>query len=288
MVDETIELGSSGVQVSRLGMSARGLIALGCSEREATVAVRHALDGGVTLFDVADVDGFGLGEELLSRALGINRFHVTVATKFGIAWDESGRTWREISPARVRIALEASLRRLRLESIPLYYIQGFDGNALLADVLGELERCREQGKIRASGLTAFEDADLLSARGSAAIDALQIPHSLSNASDYDAVASLAKQIGASLIACESIDAAASIAAVQGIARRMDHSPAQVALRWTLQSPGVGAVLFEASRPAEVDECLGATDWRLDTADYHMLTQFVSQADRQRQPLPLAA
>lgn len=317
MGDEFITLGDSGVPTSRLGLGGCPLGGHGWGDdfdqSEATAAVRRALDLGVTFFDTADVYGLGRSEELLSNALGVSRFEVTVATKFGVAWDKSGRTWKDISPARVRPALEASLRRLRLDRIDLYYIHWPDGATPLADVLGELDRCREQGKLRAVGLSNFSGEDLAAAQQVTPIAALQVEYSLAKRSAAEAAAPMAAKSGVPLVTWGSLaqglltgkfDARARFkpadrrsryenfqgpqfaanlklaATVKEVARRVGKTPAQVALRWLLQSPGVGAVLFGAKRPSQVEENCSAADWRLDDADY----QTLACAEQHQQPI----
>jgi aryl-alcohol dehydrogenase-like predicted oxidoreductase len=314
MCDELAELGDSGLTVSRLGLGGCPLGGHGWgadfNERDATAAVRHALDRGITFFDTADVYGLGRSEELLSKALGINRFEVIVATKFGVAWDDAGRTWRDISPCRVRTALEASLRRLRLECIPLYYIHWPDGRTPLADVLGELERCRTEGKIGAIGLSNYRGGDLAEAKSTAPISALQIQCSLVDREAAREAAPAASRHRVPLVAWGALaqglltgkyDATAAfgrddrrsryenfagdkfaanvrlLETLKGVAARVGKSPAQVALRWALQAAGVGVVLFGAKRPAQVDENCGAADWRLDDADHALLTHAAEQS-----------
>lgn len=309
MCEETVKLGAGGLRVSRLGLGGCPLGGHGWggdfNERDATAAVRHALDRGVTFFDTADVYGLGQSEELLSRSLGINRFEVTVATKFGVAWDDAGRTWKDISPARVRTALEGSLRRLRLECIPLYSIHWPDGRTPLADVLGELQRCRDEGKVCAIGLSNYCGADLAAAKAMTPISALQIQYSLVDRTAADEATPTAvrhdvplvtwgslaqglltgKYDGASTFGrddrrsrCENFAGAKFaenlrvLETLMDVARRVGKTPAQVAMRWLLDSPGVGVVLFGAKRPAQVDENCGAADWRLDDADYVALSR----------------
>jgi myo-inositol catabolism protein IolS len=309
MLDETIQLGAADLCVSRLGMGGCPLGGHGWGDdfdaREAVAAVRCALELGVTFFDTADVYGLGRSEQLLADALGADRFKVTVATKFGVAWDDSGRTWKDISPARVTRALEGSLRRLRVDCIDLYYIHWPDGTTPLAAALDVLERCREQGKIRAIGLSNFSNDDVVAASQIAPIAALQLQYSLVDRVVAEAASSAVTTLGVPLVTWGSLaqglltgkfDANSSFRATdrrsryanfQGskfaanlqllekltdVARRVGKTPAQVAMRWLLQSPGVGAVLFGAKRPAQIEENCGAAGWQLPEADYLALAQ----------------
>lgn len=124
---------------------------------EAMLAVRSALEEGITVYDTADVYGLGLSEERLSRALGRSRFDVDIISKFGVRWKTSrggrARTFKDSSPLWLRDALEGSLRRLRVERIPTYLLHWHDGFTPLAEVIEELRRQRDAGKIGRFGMS---------------------------------------------------------------------------------------------------------------------------------------
>lgn len=134
---EYTKLSNFNCQVSRivfgcepLGGTDWGTVDLKMASR----AVVRALDLGVNFFDTADVYGLGQSEKVLADALGVRRHDVIIATKFGVAWRDCGGdravTYRDSSPRRVTEAIEASLRRLRLESIPLIYMCARHGRCL--------------------------------------------------------------------------------------------------------------------------------------------------------------
>src|SRR5690606_37356832 len=120
-------------------------------------AVRHAYERGVRFFDTADVYGLGASEERLSRALAGNRFEAMIATKGGVRWssDEGGRarTWRDLDPAYLRGAVDDSLRRLRIDSIGLYYLHWPDERTDLRETLECLAEMKLSGKIQRIGLS---------------------------------------------------------------------------------------------------------------------------------------
>lgn len=120
-------------------------------EQDAIRAVHAALDCGITLFDTAEGYGDGYSEELLGRALGRRRSEALIATKVAP---------RNLAPDDLIAACEASLRRLHTDTIDLYQIHWPSGSVPLADSLGALERLREQGKIRAIGVSNFGPGDL--------------------------------------------------------------------------------------------------------------------------------
>ena len=161
----TRTLGRSGIEVSAIGMGCwaiggpayRGDSPAGWGEvddAESARAIRAALDAGVTLFDTADVYGAGHSERVLGRALGSNRKRAVIATKFSSVFDEQTKqlTGSDASPAYIRRACEASLRRLGTDCIDLYQFHA-GGHPLeqIDEVIETLESLLEAGKIRSYG-----------------------------------------------------------------------------------------------------------------------------------------
>jgi aryl-alcohol dehydrogenase-like predicted oxidoreductase len=162
----------TGVQVSALGL---GCWAIGgpwtsngrpagwgeVDDDESVRAIRHAVDLGVTLFDTADVYGCGHSERVLGRALAGRRDDVVIVTKFGNVFDESTRTaaGSDVSPAYVRRACEASLRRLATDRIDLYLIHGgLAGPEDVPAVVAVLEELVAAGKVRWYGSSISDPA----------------------------------------------------------------------------------------------------------------------------------
>ena len=132
---------------------------------ESVHAIRTALDLGITLFDTADVYGCGHSERVLGRALAGRRDEATIATKFGLQFDEATRTGAgaDASPDYVRRACEASLRRLGTDRIDLYQLHaGAEDRAAASRVVEVLEALVAEGKIRSYG-TADESIEIVEA-----------------------------------------------------------------------------------------------------------------------------
>lgn len=128
-------------------------------DEESIAAIHRALDLGVTLFDTADVYGCGHSERVLGRALGARRDDVVIATKFGLRFDEATRSGggADASPASIRSACEASLRRLGTDRIDLYQLHGGAEDRGAAEVVIEvLEALVAEGKVRAYGSSQNE------------------------------------------------------------------------------------------------------------------------------------
>src|SRR5260221_8714601 len=141
-------------------------------------AISAAIDNGINFFDTADVYGLGRSEEFLGRMLGTRRADVVIATKGGVAWTESGVTRRTLAPEYLRQAIDNSLVRLRVDYIDLYQLHWPDSEIPLAEAVGEVERARQAGKVRAIGVFNFSHEEVAEARAAAALATLQLPLSL--------------------------------------------------------------------------------------------------------------
>lgn len=192
-------LGKSGIAVSPLGL---GCWAIGgpfmmdghpdgwgqVDDRESIRAIRRAVELGVTLFDTADAYGTGHSEEVLKEALAGIRSKVVIATKGGFTYDRAARalTGQDWSPQYIRRALEASLTRLNTDYIDLYQLHtGFIPEEAIAPVFDEMERLKQEGKLRAFGWSTYtkEKVDLFAAKTSG--DVIQTK---ANLFSYDAEA----------------------------------------------------------------------------------------------------
>jgi len=130
----------------------------GTDEALSVRTIHAALDKGVNVVDTAPVYGFGRSEEIVGKALaqGGKRQQVLLATKVGLEWDASaGRVWRNASRERIRQEVEDSLRRLKTDVIDIYQIHWPDPRVPLEETAQECERLRQEGKIRAIGVSNF-------------------------------------------------------------------------------------------------------------------------------------
>ena len=153
-------------------------------------AIHAALDLGVNFFDTAGVYGLGLSEERLSKILGDHRHDVVIATKGGLSWnsDNLGRAsiHKDSSSSAIRKDVESSLRRLRLECLPIFYIHWPDENIPFSETFGELEKIRDEGKIESIGCSNFSVSQMKEASSISKIKYTQLPiNILSGALDKD-------------------------------------------------------------------------------------------------------
>jgi aryl-alcohol dehydrogenase-like predicted oxidoreductase len=167
--------------VSRQGYGAMGLShSYGrADDSESLRTLQHAIDIGITLVDTANVYGAGHNEELVGRAIAPYRDHITLASKFGIVREGlQGDRRVNNEPAYMREELEGSLRRLKVERIDLYYVHRIDSAVAIEEIVGELARQKEAGKIGAIGLSEASVDTLRRAHAVHPIAALQSEYSL--------------------------------------------------------------------------------------------------------------
>ncbi|RJQ51295.1 MAG: aldo/keto reductase [Desulfobacteraceae bacterium] len=176
------KLGTSGIEVSEIGFGTNYIgghnLYEKVDEEEGVRLVRRAVDLGITLIDTADVYGMGRSEELVGKALKGRRESVVLATKGGIRFDGKSRAGVSNDPAYLREALAASLKRLGTDHIDLYYIHRPDGKTPPEEAFGALMRFKEEGLIRAAGVSNFELSDIRSALKSGPVDAVQSRYNL--------------------------------------------------------------------------------------------------------------
>ncbi|XP_078435596.1 perakine reductase-like [Wolffia australiana] len=177
-----VKLGSQGLEVSKLGFGCMGLTGVYNAplDDEAGVAViLSAFDHGVTFFDTSDVYGPLTNETLLGKALKrLPREKVQVATKFGIAKIEKDGVVVKGSPEYVRASCEASLQRLGIDYIDLYYQHRVDTSIPIEETIGEMKKLVHEGKVKYIGLSEASPDTIRRAHAVHPISALQIEWSL--------------------------------------------------------------------------------------------------------------
>src|SRR3569833_1338196 len=174
-------LGRNGPEVAAIGLGCMGMseFYVGGSEQESVATIHHALDRGVTFLDTADMYGWGQNEELVGRAIRDRRDEVFLATKFGNVRGPNGEFLGvRGDPEYVRSACEASLRRLNVETIDLYYQHRVDTKVPIEDTVGEMSRLQQEGKVRYLGLSEAAPRTIRAAHATSKITAVQTELSL--------------------------------------------------------------------------------------------------------------
>jgi aryl-alcohol dehydrogenase-like predicted oxidoreductase len=302
-------LGRSDLNISRIGFGCWAIGGHGygpVDDAGSIRAIHAALDQGINFFDTADVYGFGHSEEVLGRALGERKEQAIIATKFGVNWDNRGKTFKDSSPDRVFEAVDASLRRLRIDCIPLYQLHWHDGKTPIKDTLDALARCREQGKIRYIGCSNFTDSMLKEAVHFARIESLQLQFSLLERQrdvNLDHCANVLRMgilvygvLGRGLLSGKYRNGATFgegdtrsrdlnfhgsqleqslrlVNVLEQIGIKYHKKPSQVAIRWVLENPAISSALVGIKSVDQAAENAGSAGWRLDPEDMQCLARW---------------
>jgi myo-inositol catabolism protein IolS len=245
---------------------------------------------GATLIDTAKIYGQGQAEHLLGRAIASHRHQVVIADKVAA---------EHLRLHDIRAAFEGSCRRFGTDYIDIYFIHWPNIDVPLADTIGELERLRQAGNIRAIGVSNFTADELAEAGRYGRIDVLQPPYSLfwrfseqaevpycrEHAIGIMTYSSLAQGLLTGLLTAETEFAAGdqrpttmlfqpdhyarclhAVAQLRPIAARYGKTVAQLALNWLLAQPGVSVALVGARTVGEIEENAGAVGWALAADD----------------------
>src|SRR3954470_2297471 len=182
MTMESVRLGSQGAVVSRMGLGCMGMSDFygERNDAESAATILRALDLGVTFLDTADVYGIGDNEELVGRTIAPRRDEVFLATKFGNTRKKEDPSFFAVNgrPEYVKSACDASLKRLGLDHIDLYYQHRVDPNTPIEETVGAMSDLVKAGKVRYLGLSEASPATLRRAHKVHPITALQTEYSL--------------------------------------------------------------------------------------------------------------
>lgn len=181
---EKRKLGNSGFEVSALGLGCMGMsfgYGTVTDKKEMITLIRKAVEQGITFFDTAEVYGPFINEELVGEALAPFKGQVVIATKFGFAPSQSDNSrWGELDsrPEHIREVAEASLKRLKVDAIDLFYQHRVDLNVPIEDVAGTVKDLIQEGKVKHFGLSEASAITIRKAHAIQPVTALQSEYSL--------------------------------------------------------------------------------------------------------------
>jgi aryl-alcohol dehydrogenase-like predicted oxidoreductase len=260
---ETVVIGGD-LEVRRLGLGAMSLTGPGvwgppARPDEARRVLRRALELGVQLIDTADSYGPEVSEELIAATLHPYPEGLAIATKAGFRREGPGRWRADGRPEHLRAACEASLRRLRLDRIDLFYLHTVDPGVPLEESLGALAALRDEGKIRHAAVSNVDAGQLERALAVLPVAAVQDRLSLGERGN-EPVLDACERAGIPFVAWAPL-AKGFFAGAGGLpaelARRHGATPAQVALAWLLARSPVAVPIPGTASVAHLEENLGA-------------------------------
>jgi aryl-alcohol dehydrogenase-like predicted oxidoreductase len=311
---EKIELGRTGLSVSRivLGTWVTGGWAWGGADEEASkAAILRALELGINFIDTAPVYGFGKSEEVIGAALADwgSRDSVVVATKCGLEWDEKERIRRNSTPERIQREVEDSLHRLGVEYIDLYQIHWPDAQTPFEVSMETMVRLQEEGKIRFIGLSNFKPDQIQSCLDAGPIHSLQPPYNLFERDADSEILPFCQQHNIATLVygglCRGLLTGKFtgseefprgdlrkgdpkfkpdrfrqyVKAVEDFRKLASHygrTPAQFALRWALQQPGITTIIAGARTSAQVDDNIGISGWEISQEDLKKVDEILAK------------
>jgi len=275
------------------------------NDEEAVSLIRYALDQGVTLLDTADMYGWGQNEELVGQAIAARRNDAVLATKFGQVRSETGQGVNG-RPEYVHQACEASLRRLKVDVIDLYYQHRVDPQVPIEETVGAMAELVQQGKVRYLGLSEARPETIRRAHGVHPITAVQTEFSLLYRQEAEETLQTTRELGIGFVAYSPLgrgfltggirnpdvvqgDRRAQhprfqaehfarnlslVDRVEALAREKGCTPAQLVLAWLLaQGPDV-VPIPGTKRQERLDENLGALQVRLSAEDVLRISEAI--------------
>ncbi len=304
----TRTLGTQGLTVSALGLGCMGMSDFygHRDDAESTATLLHAVDRGITFFDTADMYGPHLNEMLVGKVLAGVRNQVVIATKFGILRDPTDPSVRGVCgrPDYVRSACDASLKRLGVDTIDLYYQHRQDPEVPVEDTVGAMAELVQAGKVRFLGLSEVSAATLRRAFKVHPISAVQSEYSLWTRDPEEGLLQTCRELGVGFVPYSPLGRGFLtgqiqkfedfepddyrrnsprfqggnfqknldlVARLQDMAAARGCAPAQLALAWVLGQGGDIVPIPGTKRRDRLDENLGALDHVLCPGELQELT-----------------
>lgn len=310
-------LGSTNEKLSAIGLGCMGMsFAYGPTDDAESIATLHrALDLGINFWDTADMYANGENEKLISQVLVPNRDKIFIATKFGFRYGEntnaprnSAGAYFDGSPGWMKIAVEGSLKRLKTDTIDLYYAHRVDPNVPVEEMVGAMAELVKEGKVRYLGLSEASAASIRKAHAVHPIAALQSEYSVITRDVEGEILGTVRELGISLVPYSPLarglvtntlnpqnfdttdfrrtlpryqeefadNNARLVAGFASIAADKNCSPAQLALAWVLAQGDDIIPIPGTKKRKYLEENAGALEVKLSAGELQTIDELVAR------------
>src|ERR1039458_9931020 len=309
------KLGNTGLEVSALGLGGMGMsFSYGVvhDETEMVSLMHKAVDMGITFFDTAEVYGPFTNEILVGKALSPIRNKVVIATKFGFNLNPDGSPgWQGLNskPERIKQVAEASLKRLNIEAIDLFYQHRVDPDVPIEDVAGAVKDLIAEGKVKHFGLSEAGVQTIRRAHAVQPLAALQSEYSLWWRKPEAEVIPTLEELGIGMVPYSPLGKGfltgkmddktelgktdfrsqlprfspesrkanlAFVHVLEGIAKEKNATPAQIALAWLLAQKSWIVPIPGTTKLSRLEENIGAASLQLSASDLHEINDALSK------------
>ncbi|MEH2096662.1 aldo/keto reductase [Nostoc sp.] len=315
---QTKQLGNSELHITPIGFGAWAIGGGGWAfgwgaqdDRESIEAINRALDLGVNWIDTAAIYGLGHSEEVVAKALKGRSSRPYIFTKCSMIWDEKGEIGRSLKADSVRREVEASLRRLDIETIDLYQIHWPNPDSDIEEGWTTLAKLKDEGKVRYIGVSNFNVEQLKRIQNIAPVTSLQPPYSLVKPDVEKEILPFCKENNIGVIVYSPMQSGLLtgkmtserianlpdddwrkessefqeprlsrnlklVEVLQQIGKQYDRSAGEVAIAWTLNNPAVTAAIVGARNPQQVDGIIAAGEFRLNQQELEQIGAFLRE------------
>ncbi len=304
-------LGTSGLMVSEVSI---GTWAIGgenwgeVNDDDSITAIRRAVDLGITFIDTADIYGKGHSEEIVGKAIKGRRQDVIIATKVANRWNEKGKQWTDCSYDYIVQAVQASLKRLGTDYIDVYLIHKPDPNTPAEETMRALEKLRQDGVVRAVGVSRYNLEQLAEAQSCLPLHVVQYPLNMFRRKEITPLLPFCREHDIGVMAYAPLSKGLltgkfnvdtqfpdndmrsrssgfsgelfrkrleAVEQLKPIAAKYGKTLAQLAINWNLCQPGVTTSLVGVKQPSQVEENAGGAGWAIEPADLDAIERITS-------------
>ncbi|MBC6430322.1 aldo/keto reductase [Nostoc sp. HG1] len=315
---QTKQLGNSELHITPIGFGAWAIGGSGWAfgwgaqdDQESIEAIARALDLGVNWIDTAAIYGLGHSEEVVAKALKGRSSRPYIFTKCSMIWDEKREIGRSLKADSVRREVEASLRRLDIETIDLYQIHWPNPESEIEEGWTTLSKLKDEGKVRYIGVSNFNIEQLKRIQKIAPVTSLQPPYSLVKRDVENEILPFCQENNIGVIVYSPMQSGlltgkmtpervANLPAddwrknsgefqeprlsrnlklvevLQHIGKQYDRSAGEVAIAWTLNNPAVTAAIVGARNPKQVEGIIAAGEFRLNQQELDQIGAFLRE------------